>query len=469
MAYNHGVYISEAATSIQPAVSTPSCLPVLFCTHQGFSTRVDVGQITTSAKVVNDTNGAPIPYDKRADYILQTNGQQTAVENVVFGESGGNLTVKATTGSVSTQGETRVLKTIKPGMYKIRNLKEATALFGSVRSVQGVGDTGLTEEYWAPAWAQQWFANAGAGDAFFRVLGSDEFNAELIEHELSTSFARFGVTPNVVCIGNRHNDDNSTSVLNNDESVSLLALSSIVAKHKAVAVLALETDGGEAVTPPVKDTNIIFSSPVDLHDGAGLVPSDAVLCGAMARVDAQNGGLPFASPSNNEARITGVMEPDGDTDDGAPLFLTQETANDAFNSKGVVTFISNAKGWVVWGDNTSAYPNTTDVKDRFIPVRRMFYYIERDFEAFAIRRVDMPLQKRQLQGIVDSYNQRLAGLIGRSALNSARIELDDERNTTESFLNGEVHFRLLIAPPPPMESISAVVEYDVEGFTTSLS
>ena len=68
-----------------------------------------------------------------------------------------------------------------------------------------------------------------------------------------------------------------------------------------------------------------------------------------------------------------------------------------------------------------------------------------------------------------SFNQILASLQGFGALNAASVSLDDERNTTEQLIRGVVYFRIRIAPPPPMQEINGVFEFDVQGFEASLA
>ena len=122
-----------------------------------------------------------------------------------------------------------------------------------------------------------------------------------------------------------------------------------------------------------------------------------------------------------------------------------------------------------WGVNTAAFPGSTDVKDYLFPIRRMFNHVSNQFQIFSDARIDMPLNRRQLEGVIKSFNQILSGWVGFGALNAASISLDDERNTEASLLAGVVYFRIRIAPPPPMVEIDGVLEYDVASFTASLS
>ena len=82
-----------------------------------------------------------------------------------------------------------------------------------------------------------------------------------------------------------------------------------------------------------------------------------MLAPLTATVDAGNDDVPYESPSNKDLRITGTV-----LHDGTEVLLDQQQANDLLNANGIITAI-NANGWKAWGNNTAAYPSTTDPKD----------------------------------------------------------------------------------------------------------
>ena len=201
-------------------------------------------------------------------------------------------------------------------------------------------------------------------------------------------------------------------------------------------------------------------------------PASVALAAAINATDGQYGGLPYVSPSNKPLPVTGAYCVVEDADGFAvkkAVFATRDDVNAYLGAYGIVGFRNTAQGWVAWGDNTAAFPGSTDVKDYMIPIRRMFNYVSNQFQVFADARVDMPLNLRQLEGVVKSFNQILAGWVGFGALNAGSVELDKELNTTASLLAGTVYVRIRIAPPPAMVVIEGVLEYDVQGFERSLA
>lgn len=453
MAYLHGVYVSEAATSIVPGVNAASCLPYIIGTVP--QNRYDVD---TSAYVLNTptvallASGAKIEYKSGHTYVGLVGGVASA--DVTITNSGGYVAIElsAAHDAVTVQ-ETLDVTVAKPVLCK--NYKDFLTAFDVVdASVEGEDPSTLM------ATARQWYKRTGGGDAFWvpvTLTGSDITSADMTNalSALDTVYEEFGVYPSVILCpryGSSHAAEINAKCVNYGSGFG------------AIAVLDIAYNWGSgSPSLPLRSTYLSYAAPRCVA-GAEIVPPSAVVLGTMAATDAANGGFPYVSPSNKLAYIDGLVD-----NGGSPLFFDREAANDNFNAHGVVTFRHNAKGWVVWGNNTSAYPGNTDPKDRFIPIRRVFQYVKNDFLVFGEPRIDNPINKRQLEGVLNSYNMRLQGFTGAGMVNSASVALDADLNTPASLLDGRVFIRTLISPPPPMEQLSNVFEYDVAGFTDSLS
>jgi len=184
------------------------------------------------------------------------------------------------------------------------------------------------------------------------------------------------------------------------------------------------------------------------------------LAGHICRTDAENGGVPYASPSNKNLKINGIC-----LDGGEELILSVEQAN-YLNGQGVITAINFSKGWTAWGNRTGTYPGNTDVKDSFIPVRRMFDWIGNTIILTYWNKIDLPMTKRHIDTIVDSINMWFNGLAAREFIIGGRIEFLHNDNVTTSLLDGIVRFRVRIAPPPPMRQMDFILEYDPEYLQT---
>lgn len=188
-----------------------------------------------------------------------------------------------------------------------------------------------------------------------------------------------------------------------------------------------------------------------------------VFAAERSRVDVGT-GFPYVSPCNRPLYIsTVVAEADGVE---RAVMVERQQLNDDVVANGVVGFQPTEAGWVLWGENTTAAPASTDVKDMFHSVRSMMDYLRNDFTSAMAGRISLPIILRQIQGVLKSYTDRLGFFVGSGAIVSGSIELDTELTTASELLAGRLHFLLLVSPPPPMVAIVGVFEYDVERFVT---
>ena len=179
------------------------------------------------------------------------------------------------------------------------------------------------------------------------------------------------------------------------------------------------------------------------------------LAGRMARQTADDGDVPYRSPSNRSALISGMCNLDGSAN-----YFGEEAAC-VLNGGGIVT-VTNFNGWRFWGNNTSAYPGTSDPKDRWIAVRRMFNFVK---EALTLRfwsQLGEPITRRQIDSIIDSANTYLNGLTNMGALLGGRVECLEEDNSASDLADGKVSFRVYVTPPSPARELMFTMQYDAE-------
>lgn len=187
----------------------------------------------------------------------------------------------------------------------------------------------------------------------------------------------------------------------------------------------------------------------------------AVAAALISYTDADNDNVPYVSPSNKTFSITGTA-----LKDGSEVYLSQAQGN-YLNGNGIVTAI-NINGWRLWGNNTGIYPSNTDVKDRFIPVRRMFSWWGNSFILTYFQKVDDPMNTRLIEAIVDTENIRANGYKARYQIADARIEFLAAENPTTDLLNGKIRFHQYLTPFPPAETIIDTLEFDANALTTAL-
>lgn len=210
-------------------------------------------------------------------------------------------------------------------------------------------------------------------------------------------------------------------------------------------------------TSNLSNSHLIICYPKVSLDGTEYFLSTH-LASLMNVVDADNEGIPYQSPSNN------VLQIDSAVIDGAEIFLTQEQGN-LLNAAGIVT-VRSFNGWRAWGNLTSAYPGTTDVKDIFISTRRMLNYLKNYIASNFISNLDVPITKRAIDGMLLGVNVWLASLAARSYLLGAEAEFNSNENSVTDLLAGRITLAIRYAAPTPAQEIHVNFEYDVTYFET---
>ena len=203
----------------------------------------------------------------------------------------------------------------------------------------------------------------------------------------------------------------------------------------------------------MNDPNMIVCWPM-VKAGDKVFHMSLHIAGVMANLDTENGGVPFESPSNKSIAVDGLCSADG-----TEITLTLAEAN-SLGSNGIVTALNFMRGWTVWGNYTAAYPSSTDVKDYFIPVSRMFHWVGNSVVQSFWTHLDMPMNRRLVDTVLDTANIWLGSLVGSGYLLGARIEMLESENTMENLMNGIIKLHIYLAPPAPAQEIDFSLEYD---------
>ena len=178
----------------------------------------------------------------------------------------------------------------------------------------------------------------------------------------------------------------------------------------------------------------------------------ALWAACIAQRDGENDDVPALRISNIGIPITGAY-----LASGAEVLLDRPQAN-VVNGAGVVTVL-NENGWKFWGNNTAAYPSSTDPKDRWISVRRWFSWWANSFILTYASRVDDPANYRLIEAVVDSENIRLNSYTP-DKIAGGEVIFNEEMNPITNILAGRLTFGIKLAPYIPAEYIVANLEFD---------
>jgi phage tail sheath protein FI len=178
------------------------------------------------------------------------------------------------------------------------------------------------------------------------------------------------------------------------------------------------------------------------------------LAGLMARTDTANDGCPYQSPSNQRLPCDSSV-----LADGSEASLTFAHAR-ALDSAGIVTALRFINGWTAYGNYTSAWPATRDVKDAFVPVSRMFGWVGNTILRTFWSLLDHPMNRRLVDSIMDTCSIWLNGLVGAGYLLGARALFLEAENPAADLMAGILRVHLYLTPPSPAQQIDFVLEYD---------
>jgi phage tail sheath protein FI len=238
---------------------------------------------------------------------------------------------------------------------------------------------------------------------------------------------------------------------------------SIDGSFRAMALTDLSTDPGDIATyadaPAWKTDNgftAVDSAPCwpKFKNGSDVYHLSTIVACIANVTDAAHAGIPFASPSNKAAIGTSAV-----LDDGTEVLLTRPQAN-TLNDQGIVTVLNGFNGWKLWGNRTGAYPGDTDPKDAFIPIRRMFNWIENTIILTTDQNVDEPGNRRLIDSVNGTIQSFLNGLVAAQALVAGTIEFRTDENPVTDLSDGKIRWHVTLTPPSPGQELDFIVEYD---------
>lgn len=476
MAYRHGVYVSEVPTSLVPPVQSDASLPVVVGTApvnllDDPSAAVNKPILAYSyAEAVEALGFVPAKNGKFAYSLCEFIKSQFALFaagpvvliNVLdpadhkVDETDEELAVVA--GRVTLpEGTLRASVVVKaqggtPTYTEGTDYELTLNEDGSVNIVALSGGTMPTTGSVLVTYSA---IDPTAVDANDVIGGVDALTGKATGLELVNEvFPRFRLVPGQILAPGFSTDPTVAAVMK-------AKAANINGHFRAISLVDIPTDSVAQYSdaPAWKNTNNIVD-PLEvacwpmLRFGDELHHLSTQLAGLICRTDAANDGIPYVSPSNKNLQAMATV-----LEDGTEVFLGPDSAA-YLNGEGIVTGLNFIGGWKAWGNRTAAYPSITDPKDSFLPVRRMMNWIGNTLILTFWQKVDDPLNRRQIDTVVDSANVWLNGLAARGAIIGGRVEFLESENPITDLMDGIARFHVYVTPPSPNREIDFVLEYD---------
>ncbi len=488
--YKHGVYISETGTSLIPTVRVESALPFVVGT-------APVNQILAANRKVNEpvlinsyaeavqyfgfepaqefgTNG-----DKKFNYSLNEfmyanfnfYGIVPCIFVNVLDPSTHKAAVAAQTVTISDgEGVVEILGML-PESVVVTNGETGDDLVTYVGGTDyelAFNETGYLVLNWISSTLPATVSVSGNKIDVSAVTKNDiigGINASTGKRKglelINEIYPKFSLVPTLVLAPGFSEDPEVAAIMG---AKAIL----INGNFRAMALCDAPADSNIPVYSAVpewkKNNNLVLTQQVlcwpMVRNTETLYHASVHLAGVIGVTDNAYGGVPYCSPSNKNASITGLC-----LDDGTEVVFGNEEAN-YLNGQGIVTLLNFAKGWTFWGNRTCCYPGNTDPKDAFIPVRRMFQWVGNTIVLTTWQKVDEPGNRRLIETVVNSINQWLNSLVARGQLLGGRCLFREEDNPTIELMDGIYHFKIFMTPPSPAEDMEFNLEIDTEYYST---
>lgn len=491
MAYTHGVKISEVATSILPPVEVSAGIPFIVGTapiNMSDISNVNRPTLCYSYEEAVKAFGYVSPEADAASGLKRhafTLSEFIRSQFALFGVAPvilvnvldptkhkataktTSVTLDAKTGSATIAESGIVVSTIKLGAssgtpYKLGT--DYTAEFDADGNVvisamlNTDGEFKITTGTALTFSADRLDPSAVTEDDI--IGGVDVSGAKRGLELVSECFPRFRLVPGILAAPGYSGNPSVAAVLaakadNINEHFSAISVIDVPTE----TVKSYSTVAAWKNTNNVTDPKQIACWPMLKLDDV-LYNQSTQLCGLMGKVDADNDDVPFVSPSNKNYQMTAAV-----LADGTEIWISPDMGS-YLNGEGIVTALNFIGGWKCWGNRTACYPGSTDVKDAFIPIRRMFSWVGNTLVQTFWQKVDAPLNRRQIDAVVDSANIWLNGLSARQYILGGRVEFLETENSDTDLMDGKARFHVWITPPSPNRELDFVLEYSTEYLST---
>ena len=486
MAYQHGVYTREQATSMSAATNSTAGLQVVFGTAPIYQLADLTG--VTSPKLCSSYAEAAAALGYDTNFEAFTLNQSIKASFELFGVA--PIVLVNVLDPNKAQHVNNVSKpteqTVTGGSFVISAEQETVpyVLRATLTvSAQTSGDplvagTDYTVEYDEDGLATVTLTSATAKalakvyvtyKAIKLTAGKTAVTAAeittAISDKLREVYPRFGMTPGLLLAPGYSKDPNVAAVMQG-------ACENINGVYSCECILDVDCGASGARTydavKQVKENKGLTSPHAYAYWPMAQVGNyrlslSAIMGALTAATDAANGDVPSLSPSNKSLPgMTGLC-----LEDGTEVILDQAQAN-VVNSAGIGTVL-NLNGFKAWGNNTCAYPSTTDPKDRWIAVRRFFTWRSNSLIQTYFERVDSPANYRMIEAIVDAENVNGNAYVAAGACAAYQCEFRSDANPTTQILDGTIKFHLTLAPYNPAECIEFTLEFDPTAIASALT
>ena len=175
-------------------------------------------------------------------------------------------------------------------------------------------------------------------------------------------------------------------------------------------------------------------------------------------------GIPYKTASNTDCTIIANLYLG---EDKRGRVYDDRMINETLCKNGIASSVYTGGRWAIWGCHSADY-NQDDGDEINVSEtnRMMLYYISNDFQHRRSRNVDKPMTKNDIESIVAEEKARLDALIKIGALTYGTVSLNASEDEKSDIMKGDYTFAFEVTTTPLAKSLTALVNWTDEGFTT---
>lgn len=175
-------------------------------------------------------------------------------------------------------------------------------------------------------------------------------------------------------------------------------------------------------------------------------------------------GIPWRTASNTAAPIIESLYL-GESYTGR--IFDDSIINEKLNKNGIASAAFVGGRWAIWGCHSADYNQEDGDQINVAETNRMMlYYISNDFQHRRTMDVDKPMTRNDLESIVADEQTRIDALLKIGALIYGEVHLNASQDDRSDLMNGDYSFTFNVTTTPLAKSLTAVVNWTDDGFTT---
>ena len=468
--HRHGVYVQEKATSVSVPTVAPVGIPFIIgaAPVQSAESPVPAGEITlcTSWNEAIEKLGFSEDFSKYnlcefmySHFVLY--GQQPAIFCNLLDIGGMASAVPATDKPVEDHKGMLPLEAIDDSSLVVQEAGGGSSYVKDTDYGVYYSGENLVIELLEPGTAyEEKELNVG-----YKAVKPSSVTHQLVAtglQNIEKCLTSTGIVPDLICAPG-YSDNPMVAAVMATKAAGVNGLF----KAKALVDISSKTGGAMTYTDAIVfkgknnlvDEDMIVCWPM-LKLGGYQFHMSTQLAGLMAKVDGDNGGVPYESPSNKAFKCDSIV-----LASGKEISLTHEQAN-ILDAQGIITSLRFMGALTCWGNYTGCYPMNSDVKDMLIPISRMFGWVGSTLIKTFWGKLGKPMNSRLLHSIKDTCNIWLNGIVGSDYLLGARVEVFDEENPLTDLMAGIIRVHIYITPPSSLKEVNFILEYDA-GYVAS--